>query len=129
MGRLRFEASRTARLECAEAGEGAEPLDLWAVRIYLSSGETSVLISSLNPELFDVDFFGELYALRWGDEEEIKHPKGAAQVENFSGKSVEAVLQDFHARVFLVNLTAILALPVHEEIKQRTWGAKIRISD
>jgi len=40
------------------------------------------------------------------------------ELENFSGKSVLSVYQDFHAKVFSKNLTSVLAFPTQEEIKQ-----------
>ena len=42
------------------------------------------------------------------------------EIENFSGKSPLAVRQDFFAKLFTANLTAILAFPVHQKIKQQT---------
>ena len=114
-----------AKAECAELGLPVEPLELRAVRVELSSGESEVLLTSLRLEDLSVNFFTELYHLRWGCEEGYKHQKLPAEMENFSGKSVEAVKQDFYARVFIVNLTAMLALPMHEEIKQRTANREL----
>jgi len=105
--------------ECRQLKLDTSPLRVHAVRIELSSGETEVLLTSLVEEL-STDLFANLYAMRWGCEEGYKHQKSAAEMENFSGRSAEAVRQDFYARVFIVNLTAILALPVHEQVKERT---------
>ena len=43
--------------------------------------------------------------------------KARIEMENFTGKSPEAVKQDYHARIFTVNLTSILSFPVNERIK------------
>lgn len=111
--------------QCAALGLPSKPLRVRAVRIELSSGETEVLLTSLVTEELPSSFFNELYHLRWVCEEGYKHQKVAAEMENFSGKSVETVKQDFYARVFIVNLTAMLALPVHQEIEQRTAERKL----
>jgi hypothetical protein len=42
------------------------------------------------------------------------------KVENFSGKSVLSVYQDFHARVFSKNLTSALAFPTQSKIDENT---------
>ena len=106
--------------ECQQLKLDTSPLLVRAVRVELSSGETEVLLTSLVDEQLSTELFGDLYAMRWGCEEGYKHQKSAAEMENFSGRSAEAVRQDFYARVFIVNLTAILALPVHEQVKERT---------
>jgi hypothetical protein len=62
--------------------------------------------------------FKELYHLRWPVEEQYKVFKMRIEIENFSGKSVLAVYQDFHAKVFTANLTAILARPAQEVVSQ-----------
>ena len=42
---------------------------------------------------------------RWFVEEDLKLMKNRLTVENWSGKSLEAVQQDFHAKIFAKNLT------------------------
>ena len=73
------------------------------VRVWLKSGEMEVLVTSLLDEhVYDTAFFKELYALRWGIETFYGTIKGRLNLENFSGKSVEAILQDFHATIFII---------------------------
>jgi hypothetical protein len=40
------------------------------------------------------------------------------ELENFSGKSVLSVYQDFHAKVFLKNLVTIMAFPVNQTLNE-----------
>jgi hypothetical protein len=47
--------------------------------------------------------------LRWGIEENYKREKQRLEIENFSGRSPWVVLQDFHAKIFAQNLTAVIA--------------------
>jgi len=50
-------------------------------------------------------------------EEDYKTIKCRLQVENLSGKTTLSVYQDFHAKIFSKNLTAVIALTVKDEIK------------
>jgi hypothetical protein len=117
---ITLEPTSEAVAESRELGLDTAPLRLRAVRIELSSGETEILLTSLLHEELPSSFFSSLYAMRWGCEEGYKHQKSAAEMENFSGRSAEAVRQDFYARVFIVNLTAMLALPVHQQVAEAT---------
>ena len=62
--------------------------------------------------------------MRWPVEEQYKVFKLRIEVENFSGISVLAVYQDFHAKVFTANLTAILAKPAQEIVAQDSTEKK-----
>ena len=46
------------------------------------------------------------------------------QVENWSGKTVHSVYQDFHAKVFSKNLTCILAHQAQEEVLKQSASKK-----
>jgi hypothetical protein len=54
--------------------------------------------------------------IRWTVEENYKTAKCRIEIENFSGKSVESVYQDFHAKVFAMNLTAAMTHPAQNVI-------------
>lgn len=80
------------------------------VSVRLSTGELEVLATSLlDAERHPVGCFLELYGRRWGIETCYGVLKGRLDLENFSGQSVEAVLQDVHAAVFLSNLESVIA--------------------
>ena len=68
----------------------------------------------------------ELYHKRWPVEEDYKTMKCWLEVENFSGKSVLSVYQDFHAKVFSKNLTSVLAFPTRGIIEQNSKTCKHR---
>jgi hypothetical protein len=88
-----------------------------AIRIELASGETEILLTSLmDKDLYPHEIFKELYHLRWTVEENYKTAKCRIEIENFSGKSVESVYQDFHAKVFAMNLTAAMTHPAQNVI-------------
>jgi hypothetical protein len=86
------------------------PITLRLIRVDLAN-ETEVLITNLMDEKrYPAREFKRLYHLRWGVEELFKRLKYHQEVENLSGKSVQVVLQDFHARILAGNLTAVLVL-------------------
>lgn len=64
----------------------------------------------------------ELYHLRWGVEESYKTLKQVSQVEYFTGKTVQAIRQDFYARIFMLNMASMVAsqgLHEHKEEKEK----------
>jgi len=79
------------------------------VKIILESGETEVLLTNLaDRNLFSLNTLKDLYHMRWSIEECYKRIKQVSQIEFFSGYSVKAVEQDFHARIVLLNLAAMI---------------------
>ena len=92
-------------------------LKLRLIRVELDTGETEVLITSLiDKKALPCELFRELYHLRWPVEEDYKKMKSWIEIENFSGKSVESVHQDFYAKVFAKNLTAVIASTTNANI-------------
>jgi hypothetical protein len=104
-------------LKCAEMGFDKNPIKVRLIRVELSTGETEILITSLTDmDKYQQNIFADLYHLRWPVEEDYKTMKCRLQLENFSGKSVRSVYQDFHAKVFSKNFTAIIANTTKDEI-------------
>jgi len=116
--------------ECKKAGLSTKPMMLRLVKIQLSSGEVEILITSLtDTREYPHDLFAELYHLRWGVEEAYKTLKCRIEIENFSGKSVLSVRQDFFANLLMFNLTSMLTTPIDEKLKQTAvtnkWTCKV----
>lgn len=89
------------------------------IRVELDNGEVEVLCTSLiDSQQYPHEEFGELYHLRWGEEEAYKLLKSRVEIENFSGKTANAVKQDFHAKVFLMTLCAAYAHPIEEKVRE-----------
>jgi len=66
------------------------------VALTLKNGTKEVLATSLlEREKFSIDDISKIYCLRWHIEECYKRLKIGCELENFSGKSLEAVLQEF----------------------------------
>lgn len=71
----------------------------------LPSGEKCVLLTSICSPEISGDSFYRLYWLRWiGCEEGYKKQKIQLELENFSGTSLEVVLQEFWATVVTLNV-------------------------
>ena len=91
----------------------------------MDSGEPEVLITSLtDTEKYPHSLFAELYHDRWPVEEDYKVMKCRIEMENFSGQSALSVYQDFHARVFSKNITAMLAFAAQARVEQTTEDRK-----
>jgi hypothetical protein len=88
------------------------------VKVFLEDGKIEVLCTSLLDEKYTQEAFKDLYHRRWNEEEGYKLLKSRIEVENFSGKTANAVKQDFHAKIFLMTLSAIYAYPIEERVKE-----------
>jgi len=87
------------------------------VRITLKTGEYEVLATSLLDQArYPLDIFEELYWQRWGVETFYGVLKTRLGLENFSGHSAEAILQDFHATVFLTGMESMLTQDANEQL-------------
>lgn len=110
-----------ARKLCQVHGVSDSPLQVRLVRVILDNGDIEVLMTSLlDATRFPVDCFKALYHLRWGIEEIYKRLKSRLEIENFSGKSVLSVEQDFHAKILTQNLTALTATIANAQVQART---------
>lgn len=77
------------------------------IAIPLDNGEVEVLLTSLlDFSLWNAAEIGKLYTLRWQIEECYKRLKIPEELENFSGKNLEAVLQEFWAHLVMGNILA-----------------------
>lgn len=124
---LKFKASWPARKTCQELGLDTKSMKLRLVRVVLDTGESEILITSLlDQQAYPTECFGDLYHYRWPVEEDYKHMKHRLELENFSGKSVLSVFQDFHAKVFSKNLAAVLTHSLQEKVDQDTSERKYR---
>lgn len=106
--------------QCKALSLPISPILVRAIRIELANGETEILLTSLmDNDLYPDEIFKELYHLRWTTEENYRIAKCRIEIENFSGKSIESVYQDFHAKVFALNLTAAMTHPAQDVISSQ----------
>ncbi len=107
----------TSVASCKQMGLQMEPLKLRLIRI--NNGHTvQVLITSLiDTKRYPIEIFYDLYHCRWPVEEDYKFIKCRMELENFSGKSVLSVYQDFHAKIFTKNLVSILLSHPNDQLE------------
>lgn len=92
-----------------------EGLNLRVVRVLLPDGTYEYLLSNTQ---FDIATLSKLYQLRWGVETFYGFLKEKMQLENFSSKNKEGVLQDFHATVLTANLSQLLIQEAQQELDE-----------
>lgn len=110
-----------AQQACQVRQLSTSPLRVRLIRVELDSGEIEVLATSvLDCTAVPYTQFKDLYHLRWPVEEDYKVIKLRAEVENWSGKNPRTVFQDFHAKIFTTNLTAILAHPAQAAVARQS---------
>ena len=111
--------------ERAELKRRGLPLELVVrfVSLRLPDGKLEVLVTTLVDEgEYPTGEFLELYHSRWGHETFYNRLKGRLDLENFSGQTVEAVRQDFHAAVLLCNLESLVSQPAAVAVAQASAG-------
>lgn len=107
-----------------EQGIEVEPITCRFIVVALPTGEKEILVTSLlETKKYPHQVFKALYHLRWGIEEAYKKDKHRLQLENFSGKTVVAVLQDFYANILMGNLTALLSGGVEAVMEEKVQKA------
>lgn len=100
------------------------------IRVELDNGEIEILCTSLiDTKAYPHKDFKELYHLRWNEEEAYKLLKSRIELENFTGKTAMAVKQDFHAKIFLLTLSAAYAHPIEEKVRKEYKADKNRKYD
>jgi hypothetical protein len=94
-----------------------ERIQIRLVTLRLSTGELEVLATNLLDEAaYETAAFGELYHYRWRIETYYGLLKGRLDLENFTGRSPEAVRQDVYATIFLSNLESVLTRPTQRQM-------------
>ena len=103
-----FPCVEKSRRRCKKEGLPTSPIKIRLIRVVLPSGQIEILMTSLlDKDTYPYEVFKDLYHQRWGIEEDYKLMKSRLVIENFSGVSVEAVLQDIHAKVLTKNIAAV----------------------
>ncbi len=91
------------------------------VSLRLPTGELEVLVTSLlDEQLYPTQEFLTVYHWRWGHETFHLMLKGRLELENFSGRTTEAVRQDVQAAVLLANLESLLTEPAQAALDDQS---------
>jgi hypothetical protein len=85
-----------------------EPINVRVIKFKLpNSGETETLITNLFDYSLGVKAFRQLYFKRWGIEVQYGTSKHKLEIENFSGRTEEAIYQDYYINILLQNAVAV----------------------
>lgn len=99
--------TETAKQKCQENGLSYEPQTVRLIRVKVKKKTYILVTSLLDTARYRIADFKVLYHKRWEIEEGYKRQKSWLEIENFTGKSVLSVEQDYHARILSLNLIAI----------------------
>lgn len=103
------------------------------IRIKLDSGEDELLMTSLTDQTkYPYHIFKDLYYKRWAIETFYNRFKNIISVENFSGLTQLAILQDFNCALFVSNVQSLIIEEAQEKADQkeqdRTYEYRINSS-
>lgn len=107
------------KAQCRELGLPLK-IKMRFVSVRLPTGELEVLVTSLlDPERYPTQEFLQVYHWRWGHETFHLMLKGRLELENFTGRTTEAVRQDAQAAVLLANLESLLSEPAQSALEDK----------
>ena len=117
---LEFPCIEKSLRRCRQEGLSINPINIRLIRINLPSGTPEILLTSLTDQKqYPSEIFADLYHQRWDIEEDYKRLKSRLSVENFSGTTVDAILQDTHTKVLTKNITALAIMEAESLNAQR----------
>jgi hypothetical protein len=96
------------------------------IRIPLKSGEVETLITNLGAEKLEYEAFAELYHMRWGIETKYQTVKQKLELENFSGRLVDNIKQDFYAMMTVANMLSSCVRQADAAVKEEREGRETR---
>jgi hypothetical protein len=110
-----LDAPKDIQKRVREAGLPTE-IKVRFISVVLDTGEIEVLATSLMSPDIQRDEFKALYFFRWGVEGFFNLLKGRLNLENFTGKSVESVKQDFWSTLFISNVETIFTEDIQQDL-------------
>jgi len=98
--------------------KGHDDINVRVLKFPLPSGEIETLISSIMDKSMDIQEFKGLYFKRWPIETKFNEIKNKLEVENFSGRTVDAIMQDFFITMYLSNMAAIACWDAQADVDE-----------
>ena len=86
------------------------------VRIERGNKAPMFLLTNLPKAELLYEQIGEAYNMRWGTETSFDLDKNTLEVENFSSKTPNGVLQEFHAKTLTANISELLVCQAQKEL-------------
>lgn len=110
-----LKAPKNQRKNIREKGLPTE-IKVRFVSVILPTGEVEVLATSIIDKSIEREEFRWLYGMRWEVETFYSVVKGRLCLENFTGKTPEAVRQDFWSTIFISNFETLMTEGVEDEM-------------
>jgi hypothetical protein len=113
---------------------GEESIKVRIIKFRLKSGEIETLITDMTDKKYEMKTFKALYFKRWPIEKKYDQIKNKLEIENFSGRLVDNIRQDFYATMILTNLAAEFFGEAQEEVekkqkdKKNKWRYQINVN-
>jgi hypothetical protein len=92
------------------------------IKFSLCSGEIETLITDIMDKRISVETFKGLYFKRWPLETKYDEIKNKLEIENFSGRLVDNIRQDFYGTMLLTNLASDFYEEAQEEVEEEQKG-------
>ena len=90
------------------------------IKVRLDNGEIELLMTSLlDSKKYPCKCFKSLYYQRWGIETYYDRLKNILTLENFSGLTQHAILQDFQCAIFISNVQTLIIEEAQQGIKNK----------
>lgn len=104
-----------------------KPFKIRFIKVFLDNGDIEYLVTSLTDEdRFPTEIFKELYHKRWGIEVNYDHLKSNLRLEDWTGKTPQAIKQDFYANMLIVNIQMLIAGDAQLELDKEKKGRKLK---
>jgi len=117
-----------------ELKQGEQKIPLRVIKFRLESGEDETLITDLTKKYRGVKTFKALYFKRWPIETKYDQVKKKLEIENFSGRLVDNIRQDFYATMVITNIATDLINDAQEmvdadqESKDNQYEYKVNVN-
>jgi len=105
-----------------ELEHGQEKILVRVLKFYLDGGEEETLITSIKERQIGIKGFKALYFKRWPIETKYDQLKNKLEIENFSGRLVDNIRQDFYATMLLTNLATEFINEAQEIVEENQKG-------
>lgn len=100
---------------------GGSTLPVRFVQLRLPSGEIELLATSLlDRRRYPRRELRKLYYMRWRIETYFQVLKSRLSIDNFSGKTVEAIMQDFYSTLFVSGLESVLTGEANVDLSEKS---------
>ena len=99
--------------------KGHEDIGVRVIKFTLPSGEEETLVTDITDRRMGIKAFKGLYFKRWPIETKYDAIKNKLEVENFSGRTPNAVMQDFFITMYMANVVAVACHDAQVDVDKR----------